>query len=353
MPDRGRTGGRLTLKGYGGTVLEKFRSRLASGWPSGLTVLIGKDPYHMDTVQAELLESLIPPGSTDFTLTVYGEDKVDVASVVAAARSLGMFSPQRVILVRELSSLEGEPEALTEYGRQPPEGSFLIVRAPDLDKRRKLHKALFACGHTLEFGAVTRSDSSRFKGDVRKKAAERNLTLSREVGEFLMETSQGSLYRVIGELDKIRNWFGGEGKVKVGLDDARQVLSGTELLDSWAVADAILDRDEAAGVLAVRKLVDSGGNSIQLLGGIAYRTRTMIQARAMLEEGRPRPEIVSATRVFYNSDRLFQGIKRSSFREILAFPILLVKADKALKSSSVDPGLILEQLVRDMIARAA
>jgi DNA polymerase-3 subunit delta len=353
MPGRGRTASRLTLKGYGGTVLEQFRSRLASGWPSGLTVLVGKDLYHMDTVQAELLKALVPPGSTDFSLTVYGEDKVDVASVVAAARSLGMFSPQRVILVRELSALEGEPEALSEYGRQPPEGSFLIVRAPDMDKRRKLHKALFACGHTLEFGLVSRSDDSRFKDDVRKMAAERNMTLSREVGAFLMETSQGSLYRVIGELDKIRDWFGGEGKVKVGLDDARKVLSGTELLDGWEVANAILDRDEAAGVVAVRKLVDSGGNSIQLLGGIAYRTRTMLQARAMLEQGRSRQEIVSATRAFYIRDSLFQGIERYSFPEILAFPALLGKADKALKSSTVDPGLILEQLVRDLIARAA
>ncbi len=353
MPGRGRTTSRLALKGYGGMVLEQFRSRLASGWPSGLTVLSGKDLYHMDTVQAELLEALVPPGATDFSLTVYGEDKVDAASVVAAARSQGMFSPQRVILVRELSSLEGEPEALSDYGRQPPEGSFLIVRAPDLDKRRKLHKALVAAGHTLEFGEVSRADITRFTDDVRKMATERKLTLSREVGEFLMETSQGSLYRVIGELDKIRDWFGGQGKVKVGLDDARQVLSGTELLDSWAVADAILNRDEAAGVLAARQLVESGGNCIHMLGGIAHRTRTMIQARAMLEQGRPRSEILSATRAFFIRDRLFQGIERYSFPEILAFPALLGKADKALKSSSVDPGLILEQLVRDVITGAA
>lgn len=353
MAARGKAAGSLALKGYGGTVLEQFRKRLAAGWPSGLTVLTGKDPYHLDAAQAELLEALVPPGSTDFSLTVYGEEKVDVASVVAAARSLGMFSPRRVILVRELSSLEGEPEAISAYARRPPDGSFLVVRAPDLDKRRKLHKVLFSSGHTLEFGEVSRSDVSRFTDDVRSKATERNLVLSREVGAFLMETSRGNLYQVIGELDKIRDWFGGEKKVKVGLDDARQVLSGTELLQGWEVADAILERNEAAGVLAARHLVESGGNAIQLLGGIAHRTRTMLQARAMMEQGRPRQEIVTATRAFYIKDRLFRGVEKYSFREILNFPALLGKADKALKSSSVDPGLILEQLVRDVVARVA
>ena len=351
MAFRGKTGGRLALKGYGGTVLDKFRKQLASGWPCGLTLLTGRDQYHLDIVQAELLEKLVPPRETDFSLSVYGEEKVDVASVVAAARSLGMFSPLRVILVREISSLEGEPEALSEYARQPPEGSYLVVRAPDLDKRRKLHKVLFSSAHTLEFGDVSRSDITRFSDDVRSKAAERNLTLSREVGAFLMETSQGNLYRVIGELDKIRDWFGGPGKVKVGLEDARQVLTGTELLQGWEVADAILDRNEAAGVLAARKLVESGGNAIQLLGGIAHRTRTMLQARALMEQGRPRAEIVTATRAFYIKDRLFRGVELYSFGEILNFPSLLAKADKALKSSTVDPGLILERLVRGLISR--
>jgi DNA polymerase-3 subunit delta len=264
-----------------------------------------------------------------------------------------MFSPRRVILVRELSSLEGGPEALSDYARQPPEGSFLVVRAPDLDKRRKLHKLIFSSAHTLEFGEVSRSDIARFADDVRDKAAERNLTLSREVGAFLMETSQGNLYRVIGELDKIRDWFGGQGKVRVGLEDARQVLSGTELLQGWEVADAILDRNEAAAVLAARQLVESGGNPIQLLGGIAHRIRTMLQARALMEQGRPRAEIVTATRAFYIKDRLFRGIELYSFGEILKFPALLAKADKALKSSAVDPGLILERLVRGVISRAA
>ncbi len=353
MAGRRSTGGRLTLKGYGGAVLEQFRARLASGWPCGITVLTGRDQYHMDAVQAELLEALVPPGSTDFSLSVYADEKVDVGSVVAAARSLGMFSPRRVILVRELSSLEGEPEALSEYAGKPPEGSYLVVRAPDLDKRRKLHKVLFASAHTLEFGEVTRSDIGRFTDDIRNKAAERNLALSREVGEFLKETSQGDLYRVIGELDKIRDWFGGRGKVKVGLEDARQVLSGTELLQGWAVADAILDRNDAAGVLAVRQLVETGGNPIQLLGGIAHRIRTMLQARAMMAAGRPRSEIVTATRAFYIRDRLFRGIELYSFGEILAFPALLGKADKALKSSTIDPALVLERLVRDVITRVA
>jgi DNA polymerase-3 subunit delta len=350
----GKTQGkRFTAKGYGGAVLEKMRARMGDGWPAGLTVLAGKDIYHMDQAQEELLADLVPPGSTDFSLTVFGEDMVDVSTVISAARSIGMFSPKRVILVQEVSALDGEAEAITAYAKQAPEGSYLIVRATDLDKRRKLHKALVAAGHVLEFSGVTRGDEARFKDDVKKQAASRNLTLTKDVGVFLMATSMGNLYQVIRELDKIRDWFGGSEEQTVRLEDARQVLSGTELLEGWEVADAILDRNEAAAILAVRKLLQFGGNAIQLLGGVAHRARTMLQARAMLETGRSRRDIVSATHSYYIQDRLFTGIGRYSFHDLQKFPGRLMKADRALKSSSVDPCLILESLLQEMIAGQA
>ncbi len=345
--------GKFLAKGYGGTVLEKVRTRLEAGWPCGVTLLTGKDLYHLDAVQEALLEGLLPEETSDFALSVFGEEKVEPATLVVAARSVGMFAAQRVILVRELSALEGKADPLVEYAANPPAGSYLIIRAPDLDKRRKLHKALATAAHCIECSAPSRADESRFRADVKKKAAERKLTLPQEVGLFLTQTSEGNLYQVIRELDKIRDYYGGDGPQTVRLEDARQVLTGTEILDSWEVANALLNRDEPAAILATRKLLRSGGNAVQLLGGIAYRARTMIQARAMLENGRSRREIVTATRSWYIKDSLFQGLNRYSFGELLAIPGELIQADRALKSSSVDPCLILENVLHRILAGGA
>jgi hypothetical protein len=73
----------------------------------------------------------------------------------------------------------------------------------------------------------------------------------------------------------------------------------------------------------------------------------------MLETGRSRREIVNATRSYYIQDRLFTGIERYSFHDLQTFPGRLMKADRALKSSSVDPCLILEGLLHEMIAGQA
>ena len=61
------------------------------------------------------------------------------AAVVTAVRSVGMFSPRRVVLVKDVTALDGDPDVLKSYAKSPPPESYLLVRAPTLDKRRKLH----------------------------------------------------------------------------------------------------------------------------------------------------------------------------------------------------------------------
>ena len=76
----------------GADLLRKVEKELEREWPPGLTVLSGDDLYHLDRAQRRLLEVLTQDDASDFGLTVFGEDKVDLAAVVSAARSVGMFS---------------------------------------------------------------------------------------------------------------------------------------------------------------------------------------------------------------------------------------------------------------------
>ena len=134
-----------------GQVLADLRKRIESGWPAGLTLLTGDDLYHLDRAKRALLDALVPGGPAELGLSVFSEERVDVGVVVSAARSVGMFSERRVVLVRDLAALDGDSEPLVRYAADPPAASYLLVRAPDLDRRRKLHQALVKSGRLLEF----------------------------------------------------------------------------------------------------------------------------------------------------------------------------------------------------------
>jgi DNA polymerase-3 subunit delta len=326
-------------------VLDKLRRRLdENAWAPGLTVLTGDDSYHLDLAQRALLEFLVPDEASDFALSVFGEESVDVSKIVAAARSRGMFATRRVVLVREVGALDGEPKPLIDYAADPPADSFLLVRAPALDQRRKLHKALAKNG-TLVAMSLEGCSGSDLMRLLTSLAAEHRLKLDRGAAALFLDVCGTDLYRVAGELAKLSAWLGGSGTRRVDLETAREMVSGSASMSGWEVSDAVLRRDRAAAVSAARRLVERGENPIGILGGLAWRTRTMLQAKALQESGAPRKEIVAVGRAWSIQDEFFSGIGRYSLDELRGFPRLLLEADRTFKSRGIDPGAVLEALL--------
>ncbi len=341
-----KSGGRSPFRR---TTLRAVREELARGWPAGLTVLTGDDLYHLDQAQRALLSELVPGEASEFALTVYGEQRVDIATVVASARSLGMFASRRVVLVREVNALDGEPEAIGTYAADPPPNSHLIVRAPDLDRRRKLGQVLAKSGKVLAFPAVTAQEADRLGEEVSKLAVEKGLKLLGPAAALLAEVSAGDFYRIDAELEKIRAWQG-ESAAAVTEQVVREVAAGSAVLSGWEVAVAIGRRDRSAALAALRRLLGAGDEPLRLIGGVAFRARGMLQARAMIERGVGAAQAVRASRLWgYSTSHVVAGLQRYSLEELLAFPALLLEADRTLKSRAVAPLAVLESMLDRML----
>ncbi len=332
-------------------VLRELHKRLEQGWPAGLTVLSGDDIYHLDVAQRALLAALLPAEATEFALTVYGEAKTDVGLVVAAARSAGMFAPLRVVLVRDVACLDGDPAALAEFAARPPAHGFLLVRAPELDRRRKLHQLLATAGTQLLFAAPALGGD--VAAEVRALAEARDLALDSEAATFLGELCGGDLYRVSGELDKIRDWLGESGRVAVDSATLRETAAGSGLLTGWEVADAVLERDGRSAAAALRRLLAGGEEPLRLLGAIAFRARAMLRAKALIDAGSPPQTAFRAARLWGPGPAaISRGLSRYTLRDLLGFPAELLRADRDLKSRAIAGGAILESAVSRLIAGA-
>ena len=330
----------------GRAALDDVRRRLAGGWPAGLTVLTGDDLYHLDRAQAALLESLAPESAGPYGVNVFaGPERVELGRVVAAARSAGLFADRRVVLVRDVEMLDGDPEPLQEFAESPPENAYLLIRAPALDQRRRIHKALAGCGTVLRFVRPEHDLAGESLREIRALAADRGLRLDRESAQFLAEAVRGDLYRAQAEIDKLRDWAGAEAGAEIRLPDVRELVAAGDELSGWEIAEAVLDRDPRAGVQAVRRLLIAGAEPVALLGGLAWRVRGLVRAKAMLDAGAAPREAVSAARAWRDGERFLSGLARYRMKELIHMPYLLAEADRALKSRAIEPGAVLERLV--------
>ena len=328
----------------GRTVLAQLRKTLEQGWKPGVTVLSGEDHYHLDAAQRELVQALVSAKDAEYGLTVYGEQKVDVTAVVAAARSLGMFAERRVVLVRDSDALDGDPRSLVEYASHPPANSFLIVRAPKIDKRRKMAQALIKKGTLLVFERP--DDPSRAVSDILEMAKAKGLQLERAAAALLAEVCAVDYYRVDAELEKIRCWIGSAKRKKVGVELIREIASGSGLLSGWEVADAVLEKDRGAALAAMRRALESGAAPLLIVGGLAYRARSMLQAKVLIEGGMEARQACRTARLWgANPVTVQQGLARYSVLELTGFACGLFEADRTLKSRQIAPSAVLESLI--------
>jgi DNA polymerase-3 subunit delta len=325
-------------------VVAAVQRDLAKGWPAGLTVFTGDDGYHLDAAWTLLVGHLVPAVDEPYASSVIStQDRVDVADVVAAARSVGMFAPRRVVLLRDIERLEGDVQALTDYAKGPPPGSHLLVRAAGIDRRKKLHAALGSLGRQLVFDGV-RGNSSDLMRQVQQLAEARGLRLTRDGAEALARSSDGDFYRLDREIDKLATWVGADTP-RVDRAVVEELGYGAAALSGWEVADALGLRDRAAASAAALRLLAEGDEPLKLLGGLAYRARTMLQAKALLATGQEPGSVTRTVRLFGNPRPFFDGLERYSLPELLRLPSLLVEADRGLKGGALGPGAVLQRLI--------
>ncbi len=332
----------------GGAVLRTTLAGLAKGWPAGLTVLTGDDQFHLDAAQRALLAHLAPEGTAGGVLTVFGDRRVEVGTVLAAACSVGMFSTRRVVLVRDVNALDGEAGPVGEYAAAPPEGSHLIVRAPKLDQRRGLHRELAEAGRTLAFRLPSQDDAGAIAGEAAELARERGLALDAEAVAFLLQLSAGDLQRLSSELDKIRDWRGKDSRGAVTLKEAREVAVGGGALSGWELADALLARDARLAFAATRRLADAGEQAIRTVGGLAWRARAMLQVKAAIESGMAPDAAARTVWAGVPAARLLSGLRQWPLADLLAMPGRLLRTDRALKSRGIDKWAVMELLADDL-----
>ena len=65
--------------------------------------------------------------------------------------------------------------------------------------------------------------------------------------------------------------------------------------------------------------------------------------------GAPARDVVTAARAWSQERELLRSLSRYRLADLLAMPGHLLAADRALKSRSIDPRAVLEQLVFDLI----
>jgi len=326
----------MPIKSY-----DDVRKQIAGGNPASVYLLTGDDEAGL-TALANEFSTLVEEELRAFNVDrFYATDKgVTPEAVVEAARTLPMMAPRRVVfLLRAEKWLKpkrrgagtddgeeagGETEALERYvGAADPQSTLVLVAA-DVDKGRRLTKALYKQAVVVEAWGLKQDRefksyelpeiARRAQAWIQREAKAAGRTIDPDAARLLAERAGADIGRLRADVERLLV-YAGERK-RLTREDAEEIASEKTSQDRWAVPNAIERGDAPAALRELALALEAGVVPYLMLGQLAWFARDKL--------ARVNPAGV-----------------RSAIGAVF-------RTDLDLKSSGGDPRVLLERLVVEL-----
>jgi DNA polymerase III subunit delta len=327
---------------------QAVRKQLAAGKPDSIYLIVGDDEAEMSRLAADI-SALVEDELRAFNLErVYaGEKAASPAAIAESARTFPMMADRRVVLVLRAEKLlkpkrrgkaadeeedgDGEEppsdlDALEAYVKSPEPRTTLVFVAADVDRSRRLYKAIQKQATIIECWGLKGARDA--KVDLRQVARSAELLVKQAVADagqqidpaaarLIAERAGTDITTLRGDVDRLLLYAA--GKPRIDVKDVQEVVSAETAQDDWAVTTAIQRGNAAEALRQIGLALESGGVSYKILGQLGWFVREKL------------PDIDS--------------------RRVPAAIEALFRTDLELKSSGGDPRVLLERLVVELCRR--
>jgi len=309
------------------------RQQIASGRPAPVYLLQGEDDVEKSAV-ALLFAELVEEGLRAFNVErIHAGDMTTgdrlaggVGSVIAAARTLPMMSPWRVVVVQQAEVMlapkresEAAARALAEleaYLQQPLPQTVLVLVAAPLDRRSRMFKLLSKLATLVECGVlVDQADAEHW---IRARVAAAQVAIDPAAARLLAARAGTDVKRLRGDVDRLLLYALGQKTITV--EDVKEVAGPAALQDDWAMTNAIEQGRAGEALRQLALALDAGAASEKILGQLGWLVRTKFPA-------------IAPARLVTAVDSVF-------------------RTDLDLKRSAGDPRVLLERLVVELCERS-
>lgn len=301
--------------------------------------------------------------------------EVDVSQIAQAIQSTPMLfaQGQKLIIIRDLPLFktgkadkdEGDTDksddketetqylaSLLEDLNEDTTVIFTFEESSDwknprkVDKRRKFYKTIKKLGAIQEFNRFADWDTARLSAWVRERVQKDGKTITTDAIQTLCSIVGGQLGMMSLEIKKLVTYLGERSEIKV--DDVLTLTSAGQIA-SFALVNALRDKDFASAIKALRNMLYYGENEVALLNKIVSQFRTLLQIRYLQDQKTPYGD---ATRIIgghpYAIKLLFEAAKKFKLAELKDIFQILAEADYKLKTGQLDKEVILEMIITDI-----
>lgn len=246
---------------------------------SPVVALVGEDVFSQLQALRGVVESL--PAGTQ-RVDVDGE-VAELAEVLDELRSFSMFSPYKMVVVRNGDAfLTRFREALEDYLGGPSDSATLVLRLGSLPKTQRIYKAIAKVGKIEETAAPKKPGEVAAWATRHAKSAH-GLTLAGDAARMLADLVGSDLGRIDNELAKLA-LLHADGRIDTGRIAGSVAFQRDQAM--WDMTNAISTGKVEEAVRRWRRLVQMDSSTeFRAVTWLAIWLENVTKALAMLERG--------------------------------------------------------------------
>lgn len=315
----------------------------------GVHAILGPDSFLAEEALERVLSGALGPDREGALQVLHG-DETTWGRLADAARTGSLFVTKRAIVVRGAEALKGDEEAVGAYLDGPSPDVTLVLMAARPDRRRTAWKRVTAKA-TVHSAEPKKGQALR--AYVADHLRRRGLRLGPDALEELIERVGQDLRRLMGEVDKLTAWAGGERAITA--EDVAAVCGRGMARPLYRLGDAIAGRDAAGALVLVEELIESGEDAPLVLGALHRSLRQMRALLAMREARAPREEMAARllpANMAFKLPALLEASRLWSEEELARALRAVAAADRRVKTGS-DARVALAAAVAEACGRPA
>lgn len=212
----------------------------------------------------------------------------DWAQLAAAGDSLSLFAQKRIIELHLPDAGPGKDggAALTDFAANPPADTLLLIIATPLPAKQRhaaWYKKLDAAGVTSFAWPI---DAGELPQWIARRAASRQLDLTREAVDVLAERTEGHLLAAAQEIDRLALLFADQ---RVDAEAMLAVAADSARFDMFDLGNKALAGDAAGVIRTAQRLREEGIDPVPILWALVRDLRGLLAIQAGDKPGGPMP----------------------------------------------------------------
>ena len=323
-----------------------FLRHLEQGNIKPLYVFQGEETFLMEECLDLVKHTLIQSESVDFNFDKFSAGDVEIGTVLDQAQTMPFLGKRRVIILTDVQNLKTQAQKqMLPYLSDPNSSTCLIMTATRLDNRTKFAQAIKQHGDLVQFWKLFDRDLPRW---ISRRAKGYGYSISTQTATYLLELVGNDLRQLDNELKKIIAYT---NNTEITSDVIQRVVGDIRERDIFELVDAVSTGNIIDALRILNQLLIEGEQPLRILAMVSRQFRLLWKTKACLVKQRDvsAKQLASTVGVSFRlAEALQKQVQRFSQIKLKNALKRLHTVDRALKSSTNSPKILLEDLLIDL-----